>query len=103
MTSNVAWGDLDGDGDQDLVFGNYGQANQVYRNDTTELGWPVFTLIWESADAQNTQDVALGDFDLDGDLDLLVANQGQANQLFRNDGPSITTADRWTFKPPSSA
>lgn len=35
---------------------------------------------------------AVGDFDNDGDLDILVSNNGQAPQLFRNDGGN---ANHW--------
>ena len=35
---------------------------------------------------------AIGDFDNDGDLDILVNNNGEPPQLFRNDGGS---ANHW--------
>jgi len=35
--------------------------------------------------------VAWGDYDNDGDLDLLVSNEGQHLELFRNDGGGVLT------------
>ncbi len=41
------------------------------------------------ADAGNGRGVAWGDYDNDGDLDLYLANSGQANKLFRNEGGDV--------------
>ncbi len=86
-TASVAWGDVDSDGDLDLVFGNRkdfdGDINQVYLNN----GSGSFRLGWESTDdAEWTEEIALGDMDGDGDLDMVVANTLQVNQVFYNDG-----------------
>ena len=35
----AAWGDLDGDGDLDLVFNRLGEAAAVYRNDNGETSF----------------------------------------------------------------
>src|SRR5262245_22042125 len=73
-TRDVARGDVDGDGDLDLVSGNWGQS-RLYLND----GSGIFT----DATAgrmpirnDRTTCVAFGDVDGDGDLDLVLGNFG---------------------------
>ena len=90
-SNGVAWCDYDGDGDVDLYVVNYGQANRLFRNegdgtftDATSVSGPV-------GDTGNGTDAAWGDYDNDGDLDLYVANDGQANRLFRNGGNGTFT------------
>ena len=60
-----------------FMFRNTGRG--IFENVSAELG-PDFRLPKVSRGA------ALGDFDNDGDLDILVNNNGQAPQLLRNDG-----------------
>ena len=85
-----AWGDYDNDGDQDLYVSNYGQANLLYRNN----GDGTFTDVTSAAgvgDTGNGFGTSWGDYDGDGDLDLHVANSGQANKLYRNNGDDTFT------------
>ena len=70
----MALGDVDGDGDLDLVAGNYGQTNRLYLNNGTADPWNGVTGSDITADADNTTSVALGDVDGDGDLDLVAGN-----------------------------
>jgi len=84
----VDLGDVDGDGDLDMVFGNGGYAgsdqNRLYLNDGSGTFIDA-TATHMPAVRDGTQDVVLGDMDGDGDLDLVAANWGQ-NRLYLNDG-----------------
>jgi len=87
----VAYGDVDGDGDIDLVVGNFGQ-NRLYLNN----GSGVFVDVTSThlpAGSDVTTSIVLADFDGDGDLDLLAGNAlvtspmlGGQNRLYWNDG-----------------
>ena len=94
--------DYDNDGDRDLFVANghlddnvewfdagvtYAQPNQLFRND----GNGRFTEVTNSAGPglalkQVSRGVAVGDYDNDGDLDLVVSNNNQPAALLRNDG-----------------
>ena len=68
----VPAGDIDGDGDLDVVVGNDRAQNLVYLND----GGGRFSLAGRLADvADLTRDVLLADLDGDGWLDVAVANR----------------------------
>ena len=81
----AAWGDMDGDGDLDLIVANYEQKNQIYQNNAGKLDFDLDKGFgWQSNDSAPSTSLALGDYDSDGDLDLAVGNDGAPIQLFRN-------------------
>ncbi len=90
------WGDLDNDGLLDFAVANGvlrdGSTPQVYRN----KGDGTFANVTREAGIVEPAEwgaigVALGDYDRDGDLDLLINGLDSApNRLYRNDG-------KWRF------
>ena len=99
----TAFIDYDNDGYQDLFVANghlhenlaelgqegtYGQRNLLFRNNTAN---GTFTEVSESLGPGMTlEDVSRGatfaDYDLDGDIDIVVTNSNMAPRLLRNDG-----------------
>src|SRR6185436_4738769 len=104
----VAFLDFDNDGQLDIAIANghildnaprfrpgstYMQRKLLFRNATrrrfVEVGrasGPAF------AAERVSRGLAAGDIDNDGDLDLLVTNNGQAAELLRNDGGNRANA-----------
>ena len=88
----VAWGDYDADGDEDLFLAGTGAADlpeaQLFRNDAG-----TFTNTGANLGLQSIGGAAWGDFDQDGDLDLLLTGQGAQGymtSILRNDAGTFT-------------
>jgi hypothetical protein len=91
--SSLALGDVDKDGDLDLVVGNLGAQSRLYLNDGTGTFLDA-TAARMPAVVRETRALVLGDVDGDGDLDMVLGNglsQGQMQSLFLNDGTGTFT------------
>ena len=82
----IVAGDTDADDQPDIVVGNGGSRNRLYRNNGS--GAPLTNLNGEFADEDglDTRAIALADFDGDGLLDLVDGADGERLQLRRNNG-----------------
>lgn len=87
--NGAAFFDYDNDGDMDLYLGQNG-TNKLYRNNGDETFTDVTVAAGVGGAAVNSKGIAYGDYDNDGYLDLLVANDG-SQVFYRNDGDGTFT------------
>jgi len=62
----------------------------------SQAGEIPLVLTWSSADPGLSRSVAWGDYDGDGDLDLVVGRPNRSNLLYRNDGRVLTASAVWS-------
>jgi hypothetical protein len=94
QSNGVALGDLNQDGYVDAFIANGGltRPDEVWLNRADSTGG--FADSFQRLGDDDSQDVALGDVDRDGDLDALVANASgvsPGNRLWLNDGSGAFT------------
>lgn len=83
-----AFGDLDGDGDLDIILGTW-RADLRYIENTGSRRAPRFQLkdsVFVQLPRGSNATPALGDIDADGDLDLIVGESDGTLNLFENTG-----------------
>ena len=72
---------MNNDGAIDIVVGNVSQANAVYFNEGDGSN---FRSVNFGEASDGTYNLTTGDLNLDGYLDIAVANSGSKNKIYQN-------------------
>ncbi len=91
--TSIATGDLNGDGKIDMVVTNlFSNTVAVFRNTSSGVGVVSFAPRMEFAVGESPESACLFDFDLDGKLDIAVANKdGNTFSILQNTNSDINS------------
>lgn len=102
---DVECADLDKDGDPDMVIAMEFRPNVLLLNDGT--GKLIYSSIGRLPQKNlDSEDIALGDFDRDGDLDIIfVSEDDHIHEYYLNDGKAVFSdaSDRFQFNSTANA
>ena len=99
QAGSVEWGDYDNDGDLDILLTGNNRVNRsvsfIYRNDLdADTGERIFSDIDAAIDAVFLGNATWGDYDNDGDLDILMTGNslpsGQFTRVYENNAGAFT-------------
>ncbi len=92
----MSWGDYDDDGDIDMAVGNSSfEGNYLFKNEFIEGYSDSFSQI-SAFDSGQISSIIFGDYNNDGNLDVMVSNFGGQNRLYKNNGDgTFTELDRF--------
>jgi len=97
------WGDYDNDGDLDLIITG-GNHTRIYKNNGTSIncaGWQFEEQTNINIQGFTNCTVEWGDYDNDGDLDILLTGSGNETIIYRNNGVD-TVLLSWKFEKQTS-
>lgn len=77
----AAWGDYDNDGDKDLVLTGEDNQNRITIRLLNNIGNGNFLQITPSVKGTRSGSVDWGDYDHDGDIDILITGETSGNQI----------------------
>ena len=101
-TYGAAVGDVDNDGDLDIVIANGDATNSLYYNNGTSTPFDGVTPEAIGTSADDSRAIALGDVNGDGHLDVLVGNSSAEDELYLSNGTASPYAGVTPLKLPAS-
>ncbi len=96
ISQGAMFGDLNGDGYPDLYVCNWFAPDILYTNSNGKKFKRITSGIPHLTDPLRSNGVWFGDYDNDGDLDILVTDRQRTTQLYRNEG-------EWNFEAVSTS
>ena len=99
QTWTTSFGDLDNDGDQDIVMTNHGENGQILQNDGTGYYTDITGTTGFNTNGFDPIESMTEDFDNDGFLDILISGGGGGNSylLYHNNGDLTFTLTTLPF------